>query len=75
MGVASGEKTERRDSLSTDAETEPSLSWIKSDVEEGARDLDGFLDVGGGIAASVLIFSGEPGIFFLLSERCGTSSW
>jgi len=74
MGVASGEKTERRDSLSRDAETETSLSWIKSDVEEGARDLDGFLDVGGGIAASVLIFSGEPVVlafFDFFGEICG----
>lgn len=62
IGVASGENTETRDSLSTEAEAEPSLSRIKSEFIEEARNLDIFFVSGGGIA-SVLCFNGESAEF------------
>jgi len=73
IGVASGEKTETRDSLSTEAEAEPSLSRIKSEFIEEARNLDGFFVSGGGIA-SVFCFNGESEVFAFfgfLGERLG----
>jgi len=72
-GVASGENTETRDSLSREAETEPSLSRIRSEATEESLNLDGFFVIGGGIA-SELRFKGEPEVlafFDFLGERFG----
>lgn len=58
-GVASGENTETRESLSTEAEAEPSLSRIKSETTDESLNFEGFFVSGGGIT-SVLCFKGEP---------------